>query len=188
MKKEKVKKEKILLHICCAPDATYPSELLSNNFEVIGYYYNPNMDSDEEDKKRFEETKKVSDLFKFELINSRGNIKDREEWNNAIAGLENLPEGGTRCFKCIEFRLKKTAEKAKEKNIKVFTTTLTVSPHKNAFLINSIGKNIAEKFNLEFLKSNFKKNNGLKKTLEYSKEFNLYRQKYCGCIFSKRRS
>jgi len=185
MKRKKLD-NKILLHICCAPDSTAATEYLrEKGFRVIGYYYNPNMDSTEEDIKRFKETEKVAGLMNFELYGDYGDIKDRELWSGKITGLEDLDEGGTRCFICFRFRLEKTAEKARELGLNRFTTTLTVSPHKNATLINLIGNKIAADYGLEFYDTNFKKKNGFIKSLEYSRKLNLYRQNYCGCIFSK---
>lgn len=186
MKKMKHNK-KILLNICCAPDATYPYTVLADEFEVIGYFYNPNIDTVKEERKRFNETKKVAAHFGFRLIQDCCNEHDRKQWRDFVKGLESIPEGGTRCFKCLVFRMKKTAEKAKALNIPVFTTTLTVSPHKNATLINFIGNNLAGELGLEYLETNFKKQDGFKKTLEYSRQLNLYRQNYCGCEFSKKK-
>lgn len=183
--KRKKHKPKILLNICCGPDATYPFTVLDPEFEVIGYFYNPNIDTTEEERKRFNETVRVAEHFGFKLIDECCLEQDRKEWRDFIKGLESMPEGGTRCFKCILFRLRKTAEKAGELNIPAFTTTLTISPHKNAALINSVGKNLAREFGLQYLETNFKKKNGFKKSLEFSRELNLYRQNYCGCEFSK---
>ncbi|MDD3626605.1 MAG: epoxyqueuosine reductase QueH [bacterium] len=186
MKRKNLKKN-ILLHICCAPDSTTAVEnLKEKGYEVIGYYYNPNMDSPEEDIKRFNDTVKVSKEMNFELIGDYGDIKDRDEWMNEVKNLGNLDEGGTRCFYCFRFRLRKTAVKAKEIGTDLFTTTLTVSPHKNASLINCMGEEIARENEIEYFNANFKKNNGFKKSLEYSRKFKLYRQNYCGCIFSRR--
>ncbi|MBC7332084.1 MAG: epoxyqueuosine reductase QueH [Synergistetes bacterium] len=177
-------KDKILLHICCAPDATYPFLDLSKKYEVIGYFYSSNIHPEEEYIKRLEALKKLANAWNFKVIIEEYNPKD---WFNAIKGFEGEPEGGKRCQLCFYIQLKKSAQKALEENIKSFTTTLTISPHKNVRLINELGQKIAEELKIVFLEKIFRKNDGFKKSVELSKKLGLYRQSYCGCIFSLRR-
>ncbi|MCD6363435.1 MAG: epoxyqueuosine reductase QueH [Synergistetes bacterium] len=179
------RKSKVLLHICCAPDATYPFLELSKEFEtIIGYFYGSNIHPIEEYERRKEALVKLSREWKFTVIFER---YDPESWVKEMKGLEKEPEGGKRCEKCFRLQLERTALKAKELGIEAFTTTLTISPHKDVVLINSLGKEIAEKTGLKFIERIFRKKNGFKKSVELSKKSNLYRQNYCGCIFSIRK-
>ena len=176
----------LLLHSCCAPCSTYVLEYLSGFFNVSILYYNPNIYPESEYYFRKEEQKKL--IENMALIEKVGFIPisyENEKFYEAIKGLENEPEGGERCEKCFEIRLKKAAEIAKEYNLEYFTTTLTISPHKNAEVLNRIGNDIGEKYNIKYLLSDFKKREGYKRSIELSKNYNLYRQDYCGCVFSK---
>ncbi len=178
------KKPTLLLHSCCAPCSSSVIERLNNNFKITIYYYNPNIEPIEEYTKRKEEQKRfIKELNKdIEFLDCD---YDNETWKCTTKGLEDLPEGGYRCHKCYELRLRKTALKAKELNYDYFGTTLTVSPYKNSQVLNQIGKNLEEELNIKFLYSDFKKKEGYKKSIELSKKYNLYRQNYCGCIYSK---
>lgn len=176
-------KNKILLHACCGICSAYPISLLQNlDYKVIVYFCNPNLSDIEEFKKRLEAQEKVCNHYKCELIIESYN---HLEYIRYINGLENEPEKGIRCDKCIELRLLKTAQKAKELNIKTYTTSLTISPHKNYEKILSIGEKYAQEFNLIYPELNFKKKDGFLKTNKISKELNLYRQNFCGCEFAK---
>ncbi|MBP5684592.1 MAG: epoxyqueuosine reductase QueH [Bacilli bacterium] len=178
---------KLLLHACCAPCSSYCIEYLSNYFEIIIYYYNPNIDTDEEYNKRVNELKRFIKEFKTKypvhLIDT-GHLQ--EEYMKEIIGLENEPERGARCLKCYELRLRKSFEYAKEHNFDYITTTLTLSPLKNSKVINEIGKKLEDEFNFKYLYSDFKKKEGYKRSIILSREYNLYRQDYCGCKFSKK--
>lgn len=178
-------KPKILLHSCCAPCSSYVIDYLNNYFDITILYYNPNISPIEEYEKRKQE--------EIKFIKNYKNVKfldcdyDNNLYNKLIKGLENEPERGKRCNVCFELRLEKTAILAKENNYEYFGTTLTVSPYKNAQIINKIGEKIQEKHKIKWLYSDFKKNDGYKKSIELSKKYNLYRQDYCGCIYSKRK-
>lgn len=174
---------KILLHICCGPDATAVVERLSQKFSVIGLFYNPCIWPEEEYKKRLSETKKVASTMRFQLIEGEYEV---EKWAERIKGLEEEPEGGRRCIECYYMRLQKTAELARRNGIELFTTTLSISPHKNFKRILEIGQNIAKIEKLEFYGEDFKKMDGFKRSLQLSKSFELYRQRYCGCKYSFR--
>lgn len=172
-------KENFLLHACCAICSGYPISLLKEmGYNPIVYFYNPNLDSEEEFDRRLEAQKTVCNHFNVELIIEKYNP---DEYLKYVTGLENEPEKGLRCDKCIELRLKKTYEKAKELNIKYFSTSLVISPHKNFDKISKMGLNISE----TYIPINFRKQDGFLKTNNLSKELNLYRQNYCGCKFSK---
>lgn len=182
------KKEKILLHSCCAPCSSQVISYLTNYFDITILYYNPNISPKEEYIKRKEEQIKL-----IENINTINNLDyidcdyDNEKYKELIKGYELCPEGGSRCTLCFNQRLEKTALLAKENNYNYFCTTLTISPYKNAKLINQIGEELSKKYNINWLYSDFKKEDGYKKSIELSKKFNLYRQDYCGCEYSKRK-
>ena len=174
-------KNKILIHACCGICSAYPISLLKElGYEPIVYFYNPNLDSAEEFEKRLLAQKTVCDFHNVDLIVEEYNNKD---FLNNIEGFENEPEKGKRCDICIDLRIKNTAQKAIELGIKFFTTSLVISPHKNFNKISQIGQKYAN--NLEYIAIDFKKKDGFLKTNKLSKELNLYRQNYCGCIFSK---
>lgn len=177
----------LLLHSCCAPCSSYCIEYLTNYFNITIYYYNPNISPKEEYEKRKQEEIKFINEFK---AKNKLNIIDcdynYDDFLNVISGLEKEPEGGSRCSKCYLLRMEETAKKGEKLKYDYFATTLTVSPYKNSKKINEIGYLLEEKYNIKYLPSDFKKKNGYKRSIELSKEYNLYRQNYCGCIFSKK--
>lgn len=180
-------KPKLLLHSCCGPCSSYCIEALSKHFFVTVLWYNPNIQPEEEHNLRLENQIKLIKNMKTENPVEFLEIPyDDNEFLEIAKGFETEKEGGKRCEKCFLLRLEKTAQLAKEKGFDFFTTTLTVSPHKNAPLINDIGFSFAEKYGVKFLPSDFKKKNGYKRSIELSKEYELYRQEYCGCSFSQR--
>ena len=173
------KKINVLVHACCAPCSSEVLNELSKNANVIIYYYNPNTYPYEEYLKRYDEFKKLP--FEYQIINEDYN---ENEYFDYVSEYKDLKEGSMRCYKCYELRLKQTAKKAKELGIEFFTTTLSISPYKSSKWINEIGKKYSEEFGVKFLYSDFKKNDGYKKSIALSKEYDLYRQEYCGCIYS----
>ena len=177
----------LLLHSCCAPCSSYVIEYLSPYFSITVYYYNPNISPREEYLHRAEEQKRL--IESMPVKNSVRFIEGdyaSDEFYKLSRGLENAPEGGERCRQCFELRLRKAAELAAAESFDYFTTTLTISPLKNAQLINETGKALAEKYGVEYLFSDFKKKEGYKRSIELSRDYGLYRQNYCGCIFSKK--
>lgn len=176
----------LLLHSCCAPCSSYVLEYLSQYFKITVFYYNPNIYPPQEYDKRVAEQKglisKLEAKHKISFI--EGNYEP-EIFFEMAKGLENENEGGERCFKCYELRLREAALIAKEMNFDYFTTTLSVSPYKNSEKLNNIGRQLEEKYGVKYLYSDFKKNNGYKRSIELSNTFNLYRQDYCGCVYSK---
>ena len=177
-------KPTLLLHSCCAPCSAYVLEYLEPYFKITVLYYNPNIEPINEYLKRKEEQ------INF-IKNVHPNISildvqyDNDLYSGVVEGLEGEREGGSRCYKCYKLRIEKTASLADDK-YEYFGTTLSVSPHKNANFINEIGKELEQKYNSKFLISDFKKNEGYKRSIVLSKEYNLYRQDYCGCKYSKR--
>ncbi|MFO7891135.1 MAG: epoxyqueuosine reductase QueH [bacterium] len=180
-----IHKPKIFLHACCAPCLTYPYKVLSSYYEVTVFFYNPNIHPMREYNRRLSSVKKIADNWNFELIVAS---YDKERWFEAVRDLEQCKEGGKRCVKCYRFRLQKTAETAKQRGLDLFATTLTVSPLKKAEVINRLGFTIQKEMKINYLESNFKKKDGFKKSCQFSKQEGLYRQNYCGCIYSKRDS
>ena len=180
-------KPTLLLHACCAPCSSYCLEYLSKTFDITVLFYNPNIESEMEFNKRVDELIRfIDECRSIEGVNLEILDYDNSDFYEAVKGLEDKEEGGARCFKCYELRLEKTAEYAKEHDFEYITTTLTISPHKNSDKINEIGVQVAEEFGLKYLLSDFKKNDGFKRSIELSKEYDLYRQSFCGCEFSKR--
>lgn len=179
----------LLLHSCCGPCSSYVMEYLSKYFHITVFYYNPNITDQEEYQKRAEEQRRLieqmKETFRFPVSFLEGEYNAREFFEMA-KGMEDLPEGGERCFRCYEMRLLKTAQEAGKRGFDFFTTTLTISPMKNAQKLNEIGLQIQEKEGVSYLCSDFKKKNGYKRSIELSNEYHLYRQDYCGCVFSKR--
>lgn len=174
---------KVLLHICCAVCATWCVEKLrQQGYQLTGYFYNPNIQPQEEYLKRLVEVKRLAKLESFPLIFDN---YDTDEWFGQIKGLELEPEGGRRCAGCFRLRLERTLGLARERGFPYFTTTLTVSPHKNAQVINEIGEAIG---NGLFLARDFKKQDGFKKAQALARDYNLYRQNYCGCVYSNEAS
>ncbi len=186
---EKIKAEDktptLLLHACCAPCSSYCLEYLSQYFKITVFYYNPNIYPEKEYTHRVDEIKRlISEMqFKNEVDFIEGRFEP-EEFYSLTKGLENCKEGYERCFLCYRLRLEETAKLAKEKSFDYFTTTLSISPLKNAAKINEIGEELAEIYGVAHLPSDFKKKNGYKRSIELSKEYSLYRQNYCGCVFS----
>lgn len=179
----------LVLHSCCAPCSSYVLEYLTNYFNIILIYYNPNIYPPIEFENRVKEQENLiqSMIFKnkIEFVSFE---YDPKEFYSAIKGYENEAEGGLRCRKCFELRLEKAAKFAKEKGCDFFTTTLSISPLKNSTLINNIGNELSKKYGIDYLISDFKKKNGYKRSVELSNEHGLYRQNYCGCIFSMNKS
>ena len=174
--------KKIILHACCAPCASYPIKfLIENNCEPVVFFYNPNIYPKEEHDIRLNELKKYCKMLNVKFFEGEYEPK---EFYSTIKGLENEPEKGKRCEKCFRLRLLKTALFAKENNIDCFTTTLTVSPHKNSMQIFKIGEEIQAETGLEFVKYDFKKKDGFKISRQIAKENGMYAQKYCGCKYS----
>ena len=178
---------KLLLHSCCAPCSSACIERLTKYFDITILYYNPNIEPYDEYLKRKEE--EIRFIKKFKAINKLDMIDsdyDNDKYHEIAKGLEDVPEGGERCHKCYRLRLEYTAKKAKELGYDYFGTTLTVSPYKNSKVLNEIGEDLEKEYNINYLYSDFKKKEGYKRSIELSKEYNLYRQNYCGCIFSKK--
>ncbi len=184
--KEKNITTTLLLHSCCAPCSSYVIEYLSPYFNITILYYNPNISPIEEyEKRKQEQIKLIKELPTKNKVNILDCDYDNDLYEKTIKGLEKEPERGSRCTKCFWLRLEKTAITAKKNNFDYFGTTLTVSPYKNSKLLNEIGLSLQEKYNIKYLYSDFKKNNGYIRSIELSKEYNLYRQNYCGCIYSR---
>lgn len=177
---------KLFLHSCCAPCSSYTLEYLSNYFDIMVYYFNPNISPKAEFDKRYAEQKRL-----IEALPSKHPIKlvcgeyDYNDFLKIAKGYENVPEGGERCFRCYRMRLESTAKLAKEQGFDYFCTTLSISPLKNSQKINEIGYEVAEKYGIKWLPSDFKKKEGYKRSIELSREYQLYRQNFCGCVFSK---
>lgn len=172
----------VLVHACCAVCSAYPIEKLKEmGYNPVLYFFNPNIFPQEEFDRRLKELISYSKKKNIELIVDK---QDAEGWYNCIAGFENEPERGKRCARCFEYRLLFTALKAFKLEYQYFTTTLTVSPHKQSKVIFEIAKELADKYELTFLDIDFKKENGFLKTMQIAKEENFYRQNYCGCEFS----
>ena len=177
---------KLLLHSCCAPCSSYVLEYLSQHFEITVLYYNPNISPAEEYEKRIAEQENlIRELKTTNPLHFLAGNYNPEEFHNLTRGLEDCPEGGERCLICYRMRLEKTADFAKIGDFDYFTTTLTISPMKNAEVLNTIGSEIGEIYGVLHLPSDFKKKEGYKRSIALSKDFGLYRQDYCGCIFSK---
>lgn len=192
----------LMLHSCCAPCSSYVLEYLREFFNITVFYYNPNIGEKEEYQKRVEEQKRLIKEYNSQLeenhfenmhsTSAAGRIEviegayEPECFYQLVKGLEQCAEGGERCFKCYELRLEKTARMAAENKSDYFTTTLTISPLKNAQKLNEIGEGLGKKYGVSFLPSDFKKKDGYKRSIELSNLFGLYRQNYCGCVYSKR--
>ena len=177
---------RLLLHVCCAPCSSYCLEYLSNYFDITVYYYNPNISKKEEYEYRLSEEKRFISIkeFKYPVKLTESEYRP-EDFFAVVKGLEKEPEGGARCKECFRLRLEASAKKAKEQGFDYFTTTLTISPLKNAALLNEIGAEMGERYGVKWLYSDFTKKEGYKRSIELSKEFDLYRQNYCGCVFSR---
>lgn len=177
---------RLFLHSCCAPCSSYVLEYLSNYFQITVFYYNPNITEQEEYEKRVEEQQRlIREMDTKYPVKFLEGAYEPERFFEIAKGLEEIPEGGSRCRKCFELRLAETARLCKEGGYDYFTTTLTISPLKNAPLLNEVGELAAETYGTVFLNSDFKKKNGYKRSVELSQEYGLYRQEYCGCIYSR---
>ncbi len=180
-------KPSLLLHCCCAPCSSYVLEYLTPYFDITALFYNPNIFPESEYNLRLQELKRLINQMNFS--SSVDLIEEKYEPNKFLeisAGLESDPEGSIRCLNCYYLRLLKTATLAKSNNFDFFTTTLTISLYKNADKLNEIGGKLAQEFGVRYLFSDFKKKEGYKRSLELSQKYNLYRQNYCGCKFSKK--
>lgn len=175
-------KKKLLLHSCCGPCSTVVIERLKDDYNLVVFYFNPNIEPFEEYQKRKLEQQKVCQHFGVNFVDFD---YDNKGWHKAVEGLEKEKEGGARCEKCFFVRLLKTAQFAKENKFDVFATTLSVSPHKSTIVINKVGVEISNQLEIDFLPESFKKKDGYLRSINLSKDLNLYRQNYCGCLFSK---
>lgn len=187
------KKTRLLLHSCCGPCSTYVIEYLVLYFDITVFYYNPNIFPRKEyEKRREEQIRYIKELNICDIYENKIEYTDigydDESFKKILKGKENQREGSQRCFECFELRLEKTAQQAQKQEFDYFTTTLTVSPYKNAQKLNQIGKELEEKYNVKYLFSDFKKKEGYKKSIVISKEHDLYRQHYCGCESSLKQS
>lgn len=181
----------LFLHSCCAPCSSYVLEYLRKFFQITVFYYNPNITEDQEYRKRVAEQKRLIAAYNEEVESMAYPISvlegdyEPECFYEIASGLEQCPEGGERCFACYALRLRKTAEHARMGRYDYFATTLTISPLKNAAKLNEIGEQLAEEYGIPWLPSDFKKKNGYKRSIELSREYDLYRQDYCGCVYSR---
>lgn len=179
-------KPRLLLHSCCGPCSSAVLERINEYFDMDIFYYNPNIDSSSEFYRRADEQK---DLVKYLDLDDKIGVEvvkyNHDEFLDYVKGFEKYEEGGARCFKCYRQRMERAAEYAKENNYDYFTTTLSISPHKDSQILNKIGEDISKKIGVKYLYSDFKKKNGFKRSVELTDKFNMYRQKYCGCEFSK---
>ena len=178
-------KPKLLLHSCCAPCSSAILEFLQNYFDITVYFYNPNITFEEKYYKRLNEQRKKKKKREYSIKVIEGKYDPREDFFKQVKGLEDRKEGGERCFKCYTLRMEATAQKAKELGFDYFSTVLSISPLKNAQWINEIGEELSEKYGIKFLNGDFKKKNRYLRSTEISREYELYRQDYCGCVFSK---
>ncbi len=177
----------LLLHSCCAPCSSYVLEYLSRYFEITVFYYNPNIFPESEYTKRIlEQQTLISEMETEHPVAFLAGCYDKEKFYEMARGLEHVKEGGERCARCYELRLRESARLAREGDFDYFTTTLSISPMKNAAKLNGIGERLGEEYGVKYLLSDFKKKNGYKRSTELSKEYGLYRQDYCGCEFSLR--
>ncbi len=180
-------KSKLLLHVCCAPCSSHVLELLEKQYDITVYFYNPNITERDEYDKRYNELQRFIKEAPFAVgVMAVDAGYDADAFFEMSRGMEHLPERGARCYECYKLRLEATAKYAKEKGFDVFTTSLSISPHKNATWINEIGAMCSEKYEIDYLYSDFKKKDGYRRSIQLSKEYDLYRQDYCGCIYSRR--
>lgn len=184
---ERCRVPRLFLHSCCAPCSSYVLEYLSQYFSITVFFYNPNISPKEEYEKRVQEIRRM--IREMQFVHPVTFVEGEyhpEDFYAMAKGMETLPEGGERCFCCYRLRMEAAARLAQEGNYDYFTTTLSISPLKNAGKINEIGEELAGIYKVRHLPSDFKKKNGYKRSIELSKEYGLYRQNYCGCVFSKR--
>lgn len=188
------KRPRLLLHSCCAPCSSYCLKYLAEYFDITDYYYNPNISSQSEYDKRVKEQIRLIDEYNDKYLSEPSYSKisfvegeyEPERFYEISKGLENEPERGKRCYKCYELRMRKTAEYAQEHRYEYFTTTLSISPLKDADWLNEIGDRLEKEYGVKHLTSDFKKKGGYQESIKLSREYDLYRQDYCGCGFSKR--
>lgn len=177
---------RLLLHCCCAPCSSYVLEYLSRFFEITCLFYNPNISPAEEYEKRAEELRRlISELPHKNPLSIIVEKYNPQDFFAAVKGYEHIKEGGERCFRCYRLRLEMAAKYAKEYNFDYFCSTLSISPLKNARKLNDIGEELSEIYKISHLPNDFKKKGGYKRSIELSAEYDLYRQNYCGCVFSK---
>ena len=176
-------KKRLLIHICCAPDATIALDRLAQNYKIEGIFYNPNIHPENEYERRKNAMKQLTKQtgFKWTEVGY-----DPDNWYELTEGLENEPEKGLRCEKCIKMRLRQTARLSIEKGFDAFAAVLTVSPHKDAEMVNRLGHEAGTEYGIEYVPTDLKKQDGFKRSIELSKEYGLYRQQYCGCEYSLR--
>ena len=183
------RRPKLLLHVCCAPCSTACLEKLTGAFDLVCYYYNPNISPQAEFDRRYGELERLVSVMPLsaqpQLLKG---MYEPECFEELSRGLEDLPEGGERCERCYRLRLEATAREAKKRGIQYFTTTLSVSPYKNAEKLNRIGAELAERYSLSYLFSDFKKHDGYLRSIRLSRKYALYRQDYCGCVYSRRQA
>lgn len=183
------KPKKLFLHSCCAPCSSYVLEYLSQYFEITVFFYNPNISPKSEYQYRIEEIKRLiretKKIYRYPVTFIEGEYRP-EDFYKMAKGMEDLPEKSERCYRCYEQRMREAAIKASEADADYFATTLSISPMKNAQWINEIGERLEQEFHVRHLPSDFKKKNGYKRSIELSREYHLYRQDYCGCIYSKK--
>ena len=177
-----MEQQSIILHTCCAPCSTYAHIKLTEEYNVVPFFYNPNIAPFDEYNRRLNELQNYAKLKGFNMFTG---IYDNKRWTSLVEEFKSLGERSERCYHCFKIRLTETFNKAQSLNIDIITTTLTISPHKDADVINSIGRELSHKYGIKFLEQDLKKNNGFKNSVELSKKHNFYRQKYCGCIYSK---
>lgn len=180
-------KKRLLLHACCAPCSSYVLEYLSHYFDIMLYFYNPNISPEEEHSFRVRELARlITEMPLSGPVHLDVSEYTPEDFETIARGFESLPEGGSRCERCYRLRLAKTADLAAKGGYDYFTTTLSISPYKNATWLNTIGKEEGDRVGVPYLFSDFKKKNGYKRSCELSEQYGLYRQDYCGCVYSKR--
>ena len=178
----------LLLHSCCAPCSSYVLEYLTEHFRILDFYYNPNITPEEEYRKRAEELQRLINAMPLtNPVTFLEGTYEPERFREIARGLEDAPEGGERCTKCYELRLREAAEQARRYGCDYFTTTLSISPLKDAQRLNAIGEALAEEYGVKYLVSDFKKRDGYKRSIELSREYGLYRQDFCGCVYSRQR-
>ena len=179
-------KPALLLQACCAPCSSYVLEYLSGIFDITLFFYNPNISPEREYLFRLEELKRlIGEMPLGGKVKIADTVYEPELFYEMAKGMEDMKEGGERCFKCYELRLRKTAQAAKDGGFDYFSTTLSISPHKNAAKLNETGERLSEEYGVKYLFSDFKKRGGYKRSCELSQEYGLYRQDYCGCVYSK---
>ncbi len=179
-------KKTLLLHACCAPCSSAVLERIAEYFDITILYYNPNITEKEEYEKRLQELEKFVNEINLDNIKVMPGRYQPEEFFEMSKGLEQEKERGKRCYQCYKLRLEETAKIAEQQNFDFFTTTLSISPYKNSKWLNEIGADLDKKYQSTYLYADFKKKNGYKRSIELSKQYNLYRQDYCGCIYSKK--